>query len=102
MPLRDPTGWYDDLSVHIDDEELIEQAAALEPTLLHGGSRIGMAVWISLVSAIAGAFGGRSAGFVVTALKAFSAALRMSGGFLAMPFFYHAAFRACSHTVRSA
>ena len=58
MPLRDPTGWYDDLSVHIDDEELIEQAAALEPTLLHGGSRIGRAVWISLVSAIAGAFGG--------------------------------------------
>ena len=58
MPLKDPTQWFDDLSVHIDDEELIEQAAALEPTLLHGGSRIAAAVWISLVSAIAGAFGG--------------------------------------------
>ena len=58
MQVKDPTEWFDDLSVHIDDEELIEQAAALEPTLLHGGSRIGAAVWISLVSAIAGAFGG--------------------------------------------
>ena len=58
MQVKDPTEWFDDLSVHIDDEELIEQAAALEPTLLHGGSRIGAAVWIILVSAIAGAFGG--------------------------------------------
>ena len=57
---------------------------------------------ISLAPGIAGAFDGRSAGFVVTALKAFSAALRISGGFLAMPFFYHAAFRACSHPARSA
>ena len=38
MPLTDPTGWYDDLSVHIDDEELIEQAAALEPTLGKGAA----------------------------------------------------------------
>ena len=58
MQVKDPTEWFDDLSVHIDDEELLEQAAALEPTLLHGGSRIGAAVWIILVSAIAGAFGG--------------------------------------------
>src|SRR5258705_7084263 len=58
MPLKDPTEWFDDLSVHIDDEDLIEQAAALEPTLLHGGSRTGAAVWIILVSAIAGAFSG--------------------------------------------
>ena len=58
MPWKDPTEWFDDLSVHIDDDELIEQAAALEPTLLHHGSRIGAAVWIILVSAIAGAFSG--------------------------------------------
>ena len=37
MPLRDPAEWYDDLSVHIEDEEVIDQAAALEPTLHHGG-----------------------------------------------------------------
>ena len=58
MPLQDLTDWFDDLSVHIEDEELLEQAAALEPTLLHGGSRVGAAVWVSLVSAIAGAFAG--------------------------------------------
>jgi tetratricopeptide (TPR) repeat protein len=58
MPLKDPTEWFDDLSVHIDDEELIEQATALEPTLLHDGSRIGAAAWIILVSSIAGAFSG--------------------------------------------
>jgi tetratricopeptide (TPR) repeat protein len=58
MRLQDFDDRFDDLSVHIEDEELLEQAAALEPTLLHGGSRIGGAVWISLVSAIAGAFAG--------------------------------------------
>jgi len=58
MQLKDPTEWFDDLSVHLDDEELLEQAAALEPTLLHGDSRIAGAVWVILVSAIAGAFAG--------------------------------------------
>jgi tetratricopeptide (TPR) repeat protein len=56
--MKDPTAWFDDLSVHINDKELLEQAEALEPTLLHAGSRIGAAAWIGLVSALAGAFGG--------------------------------------------
>ena len=58
MQVKDPTEWFGDFSVHIDDEELIEQAGALESTLLHDGSRIGAALWIALVSAIAGAFSG--------------------------------------------
>jgi len=58
MPPQDPTKWFNDLSVYIDDRELIAEATALESTLLHGGSRVGGAVWISLVSIIAGAFGG--------------------------------------------
>jgi len=58
MQVKDPTDWFDDLNVHIDDEELLEQAEALEPTLLHHGSRIGAMVWIILVSAVAGAFSG--------------------------------------------
>ena len=58
MPSKDPTEWFDDPNVHIEDEELIEQADALELMLFHGGSRIGGAVWIVLVSAVAGAFGG--------------------------------------------
>ena len=58
MPLRDPTQWFDDLSVYIDHEDIIEQAAALEPTLHHEGSRVATALWITLVSITAGAFGG--------------------------------------------
>ncbi len=58
MQLKDPTEWFEDLNVHIEDEELMEQAAALEPTLLHGGSRIGAAAWMVLVCAVAGAFSG--------------------------------------------
>lgn len=58
MPSRDPADWFDDLSAHIDDKELIEEAAALEPTLLHHGSRAGAAAWIIVVSMVAGAFSG--------------------------------------------
>jgi tetratricopeptide (TPR) repeat protein len=65
MALKDPTAWFDDLSVYIEDDELIEQAKALEPTLVHGGSRIAGAIWISLVSAAGGAFGGFTCGDAV-------------------------------------
>ena len=58
MPSTDPTEWFDDFSVHIDDEELLEHAATLEPALLHEGSRIGATSWIILVSALAGGFSG--------------------------------------------
>ena len=56
--MKDPMAWFEDLTVHVDDEELLEQAAALEPTLLHGGSRVGGAVWFALLSVVGGAFGG--------------------------------------------
>jgi len=58
MPVGDPAKWFDDLSVHVDDRELLAEAKALESTLLHGQSRVGGAVWIILVSMVAGAFGG--------------------------------------------
>jgi tetratricopeptide (TPR) repeat protein len=58
MPPIDPLDWFNDLSVHVDDQELMNEAKTLEPTLLHGGSRVGGAVWVSLVSMVAGAFGG--------------------------------------------
>src|SRR5688500_9002781 len=58
MPSKDPAEWFNDFSVHVDDEELLEHAATLEPTVLHGGSRIGATRWIILVSAIAGAVSG--------------------------------------------
>ncbi len=58
MPSRDPAEWFNDLSVHVDDRELIAEAEALESALLHGQSRVGGPVWIILVSIVAGAFGG--------------------------------------------
>ena len=58
MQPRDPATWFDDLSVHVDDRELIEHAEALEPSLLPGRSRLTGAVWISIVSTMSGAFGG--------------------------------------------
>ena len=58
MPSQDPAEWFNDLSVHVDDRELIAEAQALESTVLHGGSRVAGAVWTILVSIVAGAFGG--------------------------------------------
>jgi Flp pilus assembly protein TadD len=58
MPSRDPAQWFNDLSVHVDDRELIAEAKALESTLLHGQTRVGGAMWIILVSIVGGAFGG--------------------------------------------
>jgi tetratricopeptide (TPR) repeat protein len=58
MPSRDPADWFNDLSVHVDDRELIAEAEALESNVLQPGSRVGRAAWIILVSIGAGAFGG--------------------------------------------
>jgi tetratricopeptide (TPR) repeat protein len=58
MPSRDPAEWFNDLSVHVDDRELIAEAKALESALLHRQARVGGPVWIILVSIVAGAFGG--------------------------------------------
>ena len=57
-PPRDPIEWFHDLSVHVDDEELLAEAKSLEPTLLYAGSRIGVAAWTIFVSWIAGGLGG--------------------------------------------
>src|SRR5690349_13732548 len=45
----------DDLSVWIDDEEIEETAAQLEPELLFHGSKPLAAAWLSLVGIAAGA-----------------------------------------------
>ena len=58
MRSPDPLDWFNDLSVHVDDREVLAAAEALGPTLLQRGSRVGGAVWIVLVSIVAGAFGG--------------------------------------------
>jgi tetratricopeptide (TPR) repeat protein len=59
MPSQDPADWFEDLNVHVDDEELLEYAGELESALRSGvGSRAAAAAWTIVVSLLAGAFGG--------------------------------------------
>jgi Flp pilus assembly protein TadD len=59
MRSQDPVEWFENPNVHIPDRELIEHAEELEGTLFQSvGARVGGAAWISVLSAIAGAFGG--------------------------------------------
>jgi Flp pilus assembly protein TadD len=58
MQSQDPAKWFNDLSVHVDDQELLDYATALELPLLQPRSRVGIALWTILVSIAGGAFGG--------------------------------------------
>src|SRR4051812_36323195 len=57
MPIKDPTAWMDDLSVHVDDETILETAAQLEPEVLFSGSKTVLAAWLSTLGVAGGAFG---------------------------------------------
>ena len=54
MRLKDPTDWVNDLTVFVDDEEMAETAALLEPDVLYRGSKAVAALWLSLVGMVAG------------------------------------------------
>ena len=56
MRIKDPTAWMEDLTVFVEDEEIAETAALWEPDLLYRGSKIGAALWLSLVGIAAGGF----------------------------------------------
>jgi hypothetical protein len=56
MRLNDPTAWMEDFTVFVDDEEIRETAALLEPDLLYRGSVSAAAAWLSLVGTVAGGF----------------------------------------------
>ena len=58
MRLKDPTAWLEDLTVHMDDEELIGTASELEKTLLSGADRMRLGIWLSAVGIAAGGIGG--------------------------------------------
>jgi Flp pilus assembly protein TadD len=55
--LKDPTAWMDDLEFYMDDENIVQTAAAIEPTLLYGGSKTAAGAWIGFVGVLGGAFG---------------------------------------------
>ena len=56
MRLRDPTAWLEDLTIFVDDKEIAETAALLEPDVLFRGSHAAGVAWLSLVGITAGAF----------------------------------------------
>jgi Flp pilus assembly protein TadD len=58
MRLKDPTAWMEDLTFHMDDEELAGTARQMEQTLLVGADRTKLALWLSTVGTAAGALGG--------------------------------------------
>jgi tetratricopeptide (TPR) repeat protein len=59
MPSQDPADWFDNLNVHVGDEELLEYAKEFESDLRSGrGSRAVAAAWTIVVSIVAGALGG--------------------------------------------
>ena len=57
MGLKDPTAWKDDLSFYKTEEAVAGDAAALEPLLLHGGSRHAAAAWVGVVGTLGALFG---------------------------------------------
>ena len=80
MPHGDPADRFENLNIHIGDEELLEEAATLEQSVLSGRSRLGMAAWTVVLSAMAGALGGFTASDEVRASwTAFLAYLFVAG-----------------------
>jgi Flp pilus assembly protein TadD len=57
MPIKDPTAWMDDLSVHVDDETILDTAAQLEPEVRFNGSKATLVGWLSVLGMAGGAFG---------------------------------------------
>jgi len=55
--IKDPTDWFDDLTVHLDDEDIVSTATALEPTLVYAGSKVTAAAWMALMGILGGVFG---------------------------------------------
>ena len=57
MALKDPTAWKDDLSFYKTERAVAGDAAALEPLLLHGGSKYAAATYVAMVGTLGALFG---------------------------------------------
>lgn len=56
--MRDLSTWLDDLTVHVSDDEVRSEAAAIEQMLAYDRSRILAVVWLALLGTFAGLLGG--------------------------------------------
>jgi Flp pilus assembly protein TadD len=57
MGIKDPTAWKDDLTFYKTEEAVADDVEAMEPLLLHGGSAVASALWLTLVGIFGTAFG---------------------------------------------
>src|SRR5688500_20175568 len=57
MGIKDPTAWKDDLTFYMTEEAVAGDIEAMEPLLLHGGSKVAAGLWLALVGTLGGAFG---------------------------------------------
>jgi len=58
VPIKDPTAWMHDLEFYMGDENVVDNAEAIEPTLLYGGSKMAAGAWLIVLGLMGGAFGG--------------------------------------------
>jgi Flp pilus assembly protein TadD len=57
MGIKDPTAWKDDLTFYMTEEAVAGDVEAMEPLLLHGGSKVAAGLWLALVGVLGAAFG---------------------------------------------
>jgi len=57
MGIKDPTAWKDDLTFYKTEEAVADDIEAMEPLLLHGGSKVAAGLWLALVGVSGAAFG---------------------------------------------
>lgn len=57
MGIKDPTAWKDDLTFYKTEEAVAGDIEAMEPLLLHGGSKVAAGLWLALVGVAGSAFG---------------------------------------------
>lgn len=57
MAIKDPTAWMEDLTVHVDDEDMAAMAAQMESSATFNGPRAPVGVWVAVAGTLGGAFG---------------------------------------------
>lgn len=57
MKLKDPTDWFEDLSVFVEDNDITLMAEQWEPEALYDRPKVPVGAWLAFVGCVGGAFG---------------------------------------------
>ena len=57
VKLKDPTDWFEDLSVFVEDHDITLMAEQWEPEALYDRSKTPVGAWLALIGCVGGAFG---------------------------------------------